>query len=176
MLFPNLPSRKHPRLKDYDYSSGGAYFITICTQARKPLLSEIVPVRNSPADSLAVHIATANLTEIGRIAEAQLLQLHERYPEISVDQYQIMPDHIHIIIFMIPEIKSDKSSRSTITDIMCAYKSLTTNEARKSETIHGKLFQSSFYEHIIRNEEDYRETVEYLEQNPNRWLLDHSHE
>ena len=87
-----LPKRKHPRLKHYDYSQGGGYFITICTENRRCLLSRIVGRGLAPAEGA--------LTEYGKIAEQQLLLLQERYPFVEIDRYVIMPNHIHAIVIL----------------------------------------------------------------------------
>lgn len=109
-------------------------------------------------------------TSFGKIAEQQLLSLEERYAYLSVDQYVIMPNHIHVVLIL--ESKAAGASpRHTITDIVCAYKSLTTRECKK-KGFDGKLFQTSFYEHIIRGREDYEEIVKYIYENPIRWYYD----
>lgn len=82
-----LPVRKHPRLRDYDYSSDGAYFVTICTKDRKCILSKITA-------------GSIEYSEYGRIAEKQLLSLEERYPFVKLDKYVIMPDHIHMMLIL----------------------------------------------------------------------------
>ena len=157
----NLPKRKHPRLEHYDYSTAGAYFITICTQGRRCLLSRIVGRGLAPAE--------IQYTAYGRIAQEQLLLLEERYPSLKVDQYVIMPNHIHAILLLAET--AGASLRPTIMDIVCAYKSLTTRQCKKAQPIE-KLFQSSFYEHVIRGREDYNEIAEYIVNNPNQWELD----
>ena len=99
-----LPERKHPRLDRFDYSTAGAYFITVCTQNRRCVLSRIVGRGLAPAewgDPNAVERDLAPavvLTSIGEIAKEQLFQLEKRYPFLAVDQYVIMPDHVHIIL------------------------------------------------------------------------------
>ena len=158
----NLPSRKHPRLEKYDYSSLGAYFVTICTQDRKPLLSRIVGRGLAPA--------ATEYTAYGEIAEKQLLLLPERYPSVKIEQYVIMPDHIHAVLFL-ENTAAGASPRPTIMDVVCTYKSLTTRECKKIQPIK-KLFQSSFYEHIIRNYDDYQEIVKYIHENPSRWYYE----
>lgn len=130
-----LPKRKHPRLNDYDYSTTGAYFITICTQSRRCLLSHIVGRGLAPAE--------IQYTVYGRIAQEQLLL----------------------------EETAGGSQRPTIMDIVCAYKSLTTRQCKKIRPI-DKLFQTSFYEHVIRGFEDYKEIAEYIANNPKQWELD----
>ncbi len=160
----NLPSRKHPRLNTFDYSSSGAYFITICTQDRQCILSNFIKHELFPVK--------IKYTEYGKIAEEQLILLEKRYPSVKVDQYVIMPDHIHIIL-VIHDDKSEASFHPTVSDIVCTYKSLTTRECKKVGSIQ-KLFQTSFYEHIIRNHEDYIEISKYIQENPTHWYYNHS--
>ena len=160
-----LPQRKHPRLDNYDYSSAGAYFVTICTQNRRCVLSRIVGRGLAPAEASGMEY-----TSFGKIAEQQLLSLKDRYAYLSVDQYVIMPNHIHVVLILESEA-AGASPRPTITDIVCAYKSLTTRECKKNG-FDGKLFQTSFYEHIIRGREDYEEIVKYIYENPIRWYYD----
>jgi len=157
----NLPKRKHPRLDHYDYSTAGAYFITICTQGRRCLLSRIVGRGLAPAET--------QYTTYGQIAQEQLLLLEKRYFSLKIDQYVIMPNHIHAILLL--EDAAGASPRPTIMDIVCAYKSLTTRQCKKVQPI-DKLFQASFYEHVIRGREDYHEIVEYIVNNPKQWELD----
>ena len=157
----NLPKRKHPRLEHYDYSTAGAYFITICTHSRRCLLSRIVGRGLAPAE--------IRYTAYGRIAQEQLLLLEQRYPSLQIDQYVIMPNHIHAILLL--EETAGDGQRPTIMDIVCAYKSLTTRQCKKVQPI-DKLFQTSFYEHVIRGREDYNEIAEYIVNNPKEWELD----
>ena len=156
-----LPKRKHPRLESYDYSTAGAYYITICTHKRQCLLSHIVGRGLAPAEN--------QFTEYGKIAEEQLFLLEKRYPSLKIDQYAIMPNHIHAILFL--EEAAGVNPRPTLLDIVCAYKSLTTRECKKIKSI-DKLFQTSFYEHVIRGREDYYEIAEYILNNPKQWELD----
>ena len=156
-----LPKRKHPRLNHYDYSTAGAYFVTICTHNRRCLLSRIVGRGLAPAE--------IQYTAYGQIAREQLLSLEERYPSLKIDQYVIMPNHIHIILML--DETAGVNPRPTIMDIICAYKSLTTRKCKKVQPI-DKLFQTSFYEHVIRGHEDYNEIAEYIVNNPKQWELD----
>ena len=157
----NLPQRKHPRLDAYDYSTAGAYFITICTQNRRCLLSRVVGRGLAPAE--------IQLTPYGIVAREQLLLLEKRYPYLKIDQYVIMPNHIHAI-FQLAET-AGASPRPTVTDIVCAYKSLTTRACKEIAPIQ-KLFQTSFYDHVIRGQADYNEIAEYIINNPKQWELD----
>ena len=87
--------RKRNRLKNYDYSSAGAYFITICTEGRREILSRIVvggDVLDAPKKE--------ELLPYGEIAEKYIHQLNDFYGDIVVDRYVIMPNHIHIMLFV----------------------------------------------------------------------------
>lgn len=153
-----LPKRKHPRLKEYDYSQNGAYFITICTQNRRCILSRVVGRGLAPA--------VIELTDYGKVAEQELLALEKRYPFVKVDAYAIMPNHIHIL-FAIENGTAGASPRPTISDVVSAYKSLTTRRCQS-----GKLFQASFYDHVIRGQSDYDDIYRYIENNPAQWEQD----
>lgn len=156
-----LPQRKHPRLAHYDYSTAGAYFITICTHNRRCLLSRIA--------GQDLGAAEVHYTAYGEIAEKQLLLLEQRYPSLKIDQFVIMPNHIHAILIL--EEAAGASPRPTIADIVCAYKSLTTRACKAVRPVE-KLFQTSFYDHVIRGQEDYAEIAEYIVNNPKQWELD----
>ena len=157
----NFPQRQHTRLKHYDYSTPGAYFITICTQNHRCLFSHIVGRRLAPAE--------IRYTIYGEIAKQQLFALEERYPSLTIAHYVIMPNHIHVILVLNEPVGAIPCP--TIMDIVCTYKSLTTRECKKAKPI-DKLFQTSFYEHVIRGQEDYDEIAEYITNNPKQWELD----
>lgn len=175
-LRKELPSRKHPRMKQFDYSSSASYFVTICTQDRRRVLSNIVGRGLAPAANLAETAITVVLTRFGKIAEKQLLALEKRYPSVKVDQYVIMPDHIHAIIQIglgaseadSCVISAGACPRPTLSQVVGAFKSLTTRECKKVRAF-DRLFQISFYEHVIRGQQDYEEIVQYIYENPERW-------
>ena len=95
--------------------------------------------------------------------------LEQRYPSLKIDQYVIMPNHIHAILLLKESIETNQ--RPTIMDIVCAYKSLTTRQCKLMQPI-DKLFQTSFYEHVLRGRKDYDEIAEYIVNNPKQWELD----
>ena len=192
----DLPKRKSTHLKYFDYSSKGAYFVTICTKDRKRLFSEIVlsssrifnyttdqPVGEglAPPVSFPTFISDDTVAEIrlkscGQIVKEQLLLLENRYPTVSVSDYVIMPDHIHAIIFLNNDtIEDDNLSNSggaspspTLNDVVCSFKSLTARACKQKYGIE-KLFQRSYAEHIIRDYKDYETRKAYIQQNPVRW-------
>ena len=157
-----MPQRKHPRLAEYNYSLSGAYFITICTQNRRCLLATTVGRGLAPAE--------IRLTECGKIAENQLRLLEKRFPCVRIGQYVIMPNHIHFILELTDET-AGASPRPTVMDVVCAFKSLTTHACNGKFPV-GRLFQTSFHDHIIRGREDYDEIAKYICENPMRWYYD----
>ncbi len=167
----DLPKRKHPRLKNYDYGSSGYYYVTINTQDNLPVLSRV-------GRGLAPAETKIHLLPIGEAAKEQLFELEKRYPFVRIDKYVIMPTHIHAIIVLFEDASSDEnkaagaSPRPTLTDIICAFKSLTTRIANKNDGVQGrKIFQTSFYEKVLRNEESYLEAWQYIDENPLKYTL-----
>ena len=149
-----LPRRKVVRLPDYDYRLCGAYFITLCTENRVEILSEI-----SRGGAL--------LRPVGRIAEQVLLDLPQRYP-VQIDKYVIMPNHLHCILRI-----TAPHALVSVRGMLCAYKSLTTKAANQAMQTPGrKLWQRSYYEHIVRDETDYQEIWQYIDENPQKWEID----
>ncbi|MBR4879665.1 MAG: transposase [Clostridia bacterium] len=157
----NLHERKPTRLKDYDYSTPRAYFITICATGMKQYFSKIVGEALAPPEN--------KLTVYGKIADKNLQALNMRYPHISVDKYVIMPNHIHLILMI---NTGAASSSPTIVDVVRALKSMITIECKKNGFTDEKVFQRSFHDHIIRGENDYRKIWEYIDTNVIRWKDD----
>ena len=162
--------RKHPRLKTFDYSSNKYYFVTICTLNRQPIMSDIVYDENNNAEPL--------LTQTGKICEELLLQMERRFHGVTIEKYVIMPDHIHAVIAFSDNVVSEipqtagASPRPTLMDVICTFKSLTTRRCNTMCGIQGrKIFQTSFYEHIVRNEKEYYEICKYIDDNPINWIF-----
>ena len=152
-----LPKRKPIRLPDYDYSSPGAYFITICTQNRRCILSRI----SVGADALGG--PRLQLTDAGKVVEQYILST-DRMISFHVDNYVIMPNHIHMILRI--DSGPPRASAPTVSDAVGALKRLVNRK------LGHNLWQRSFHEHVIRNEHDYREIWEYIDTNPARWAED----
>ena len=152
-----LPKRKPTRLNDYDYSSCGAYFITICTHKKQNILSKIV------GEGLCA-LPTIKLTPIGEAVNESIKYIADNYDNISVDKFVIMPNHIHLIITNQTGGLGDPPLQ--IYDIIGNFKSFTTHK-------YGKiLWQRSFHDHIIRGENDYLKIWNYIDTNPQKWQED----
>ena len=159
-----LPQRKNVRLQAYDYSTSAAYFVTVCTHDRRRLLSSIR--RGDPCGR-----PQPCLTEYGRIIVKCMDEAASLY-SVSFDNYVIMPDHIHFICRW-DDDRATARVAPTLGRIVGALKSSAANQCRKAG-LDGKLWQRGYYEHVIRSMQDYRETWEYIDGNPARWLEKHS--
>lgn len=161
-LIMDKSQRKTIRLKNYDYTQNGLYFITICVQERLCLFGNIVD--NSML-----------LNQAGRMLEYWYKELESHFSNVICLDYVIMPNHIHFII----QINSSLNNlQYSLFDIIQRFKSITTSEYIKKvrndnwKPFHKKLWQRSYYEHIIRNEDDYLSIAEYIENNPLNWQKD----
>ena len=159
----DMPKRKNIRLSNYDYSQVGGYFITICTQDKKQILSCV----EKGTECFRANVA---LTELGQIAQKVMEELPAQYG-YCLDAYVIMPNHIHMLL-----MKEAKESDKTVGQLIGAYKSLVANRWYKVCDIKGiaagKIWQRNYYDHILRNEADYLEKRKYIEENPAKWNLD----
>ena len=157
-----LPKRKHPRLDNYDYASAGAYFVTICAKERRNVFSTIV----------GEGFPLPQLSHCGEIVDKWIGELPNKYPEISVDCYVIMPNHIHLLL-VVSKNDGRGDPSPTIHSAMGWLKYQATKEINATRNVAGeKIFQRSFYDHIIRNQSDYDEIYKYICENPLHWKLD----
>ena len=172
----DLPKRKSTRLKNFDYSTTGAYFVTICIRDRMKILSEIVKTDLASTDKtigievgegLAPPGITVKLKPCGEVVKEQLQLIEPRFPSVTVEDYVIMPDHIHAVIFL-HEKAGGASPSPTLDDVICAFKSLTSRSCKQKYGIE-KMFQRSYAEHIVRDRDDYETRRKYIYENPMRW-------
>ena len=156
----NLPKRKQIRLKDYDYSQNGYYFITICTKDRKNLFWE------TDSNPVGADIIRPKLSPCGEIAERAIHNISSHYVHICADQYVIMPDHIHLILKISNTAESGRMvSAPTTSTVVGQMKRWISRE------IGEPVWQKSFFEHIIRDKEDYLARLEYMQNNPLKHVI-----
>lgn len=160
------PKRKNLRLKNFDYSQNGYYFITICTKDRKPILCDITTGDVVGHGDLDVPYfgVMVQLTEIGNVVDKYINSISDAYNSVNVNNYVIMPEHIHLLISIdVKETSEERragSSRPTVSGIIAALKKLVAKE------IGENIFQTSFSDHIIRDETDFLTKWNYIEGNP----------
>ena len=195
-----FPNRKSIRLKGYDYSQAGLYFITICTQNREHLFGN-------------VENGKMLLNDAGIIIKNEWLKIRQRFTNIQLHKYIIMPNHFHAILEIVgatlvvapndavapndvvapndnnindrDDIKIEKGqpqgfapTKKTLGDMVGAFQSITTVKyihgvkTKNWKSFNGKLWQRNYWEHIIRDENSYYAISEYIENNPKNWNYD----
>ena len=159
--------RKRNRLKEYDYSQAGYYFVTICVNDRNDYFGKIVGIK-------------CVLNQFGKSAKYILENIPVLYPYVELDYYVIMPDHIHIIIIIDPsenvsvvtsrDLSLDKKAKpkiKSLSEIIGAFKTMSSKELHKKGLVEFK-WQRSFYDRVIRNEKELFLIRQYIKQNPLR--------
>jgi len=151
-----LQKRKPNRLKNYDYSQNGAYFVTVCAKDRAELFGKI---------SVGAASCRPQLSKTGKIIESEISKLSQTYDGVSVDCHVVMPNHVHMIIVICNE-NGRQNAAPTVSQMINQWKRAISKKAGFSP------WQKSFHDHIIRNEADYDRIVEYIENNPANWERD----
>ncbi len=168
----NYFERKTIRLKEYNYSTPGAYFITICTANRECILSQINTENDFESASVAAAIGrhyTPKLTQIGETVDIAINKIPQIYPTVTVECYVIMPNHIHMILQIHANCNGKPTSSPTISSIVNQLKGYVTRN------VGQPIWQKSFIEHIIRDQNDYDARVKYIYENPLRWYYDENY-
>ncbi len=158
----NLPSRQNPRVKGYDYSQGGYYFITICSTHRQEIFSTIFE-------------GNVKLTEIGKIIDREWQRSSIIRKEIELDCFVIMPNHIHAIVRIIEtsgRFHAKGLEKKSISSLVTGFKSSVTKIVRTQGLIVGSPWQRGYYEHIIHDVAELYRIREYIASNPIRWEHD----
>ena len=163
-----LPARKSLRLYHFDYNTPGAYFLTFCTQNRKHFLSRIVgAIQESPEPQLTI---------CGKIVD-MVMQNIPAHLHVTIDQYVIMPNHVHLIAVITEEdvrreIRESPLQSRTIISKLIGYIKMNASKAIRQHYGDVTVWQRGYYDHVIRNQEDYTALAEYIQTNPLRWELD----
>jgi putative transposase len=181
-------SRRSIRLQRYDYTRGGAYFVTICTQNRECLFGNVVN-------------GQMVLNDAGRIVVNVWINTPELRPNVKLDEFVVMPNHFHGIVVIVEpcrgvlhykdiwhggvwqyaptEGQPDQSNTSkmrspsqTLGAIIRGFKSAATKRINESRDTPVKIWQRNYYEHIIRHDDEFNRIREYISVNPARWETD----
>ena len=152
--------RKPNRLKGYDYNSAGFYFITICTANKFNFFGNVIN------DKMKLSI-------IGQYSQNKWLELPQHHEGIELDEFVVMPNHVHGIIIILDDNSTKAHTRKQLLSVVVgSYKSSVTKLARESESEFDFGWQKSYYDHIIRNEKTLINMREYIQNNPLKWSLD----
>ena len=148
MVIMDLPKRKSPRILNYDYSTANFYFVTICTFEKKCIFGN-----------------PGKLNWMGKAAEENLRMISRLYPNIRLDKYVVMPNHIHMILAF------QKSGETDLNVVVGQYKMSVTKRIRKDRP-DFQVWQRSYHDHVIRNQARYERIWMYIENNPQKWEED----
>jgi putative transposase len=196
---PAKHHRRSIRLKGYDYTRAGLYFITLCCQNRACLFGYIPVVgadlRIGDPGFVGADLRVCPkmiLNPAGQMIERWYYELQNKFPDIKCHEMVVMPNHFHCIIEIVgcdnAEIISDLSEiilgehkGSPLHRVVQWFKTMSTNEYIRGvknlgwRPFNGKLWQRNYYEHIIRNEPAYYRISEYIRNNPAKWAADKFH-
>ena len=150
-----LPKRKPNRLAEYDYSRPGGYFITICTQGREELLGTVVG-----ADVLIG--PQIELSQVGQMVHDVLASMP------NVDKFVVMPNHIHAIV----RIEEEGGAMGTSPPTQGLSQAVRYFKRKVTQRCGRRIWQRTFHDHIIRNQEDYLRIWQYIDTNPAKWRED----
>ena len=145
---PDIHHRKSLRFSGRDYSWSGIYYVTICAEYRDPIFE---------------------IPELRQILEENWQALPKRFPGVTLDEFIIMPDHVHFILWL----DSARKDPPTLGDVVGAYKSLTTVDWLRhikaaGLECRGQFWQHNYYEHIIDDNKELGRTRRYIRTNPTR--------
>jgi REP-associated tyrosine transposase len=157
---PDIHHRRSIRLREFDYSSTGVYFITTCAQNRECLFGDVL-------DSVMV------LNDAGGLVESVWNGLMERFPTIELDAFVVMPNHVHFIVNIVGTAGKDGAGQGrapTLDQIVGAFKSVSAAQVNRLLSRTGQpLWQRNYYERVIRNETELNGVRDYIIHNPLKW-------
>ncbi len=173
--FKNKYTINSTRLKNYDYSQNGMYFVTICTREKEHFFGEI-------------ENGKMILNEIGKITEKYWQEIPKHFSFVNLDEYQIMPNHIHWVIEILQDTRRDEAlprlytgahpkmskispKQGSLSAIIGSFKSIASKTVNKKYSIMFQ-WQSRFYDRIIRDDESLNKIREYIINNPQMWERD----
>ena len=162
----DLPRRKPNRLRDYDYSQPGCYFVTICTRDRQHLLwKEPAPAMGVGAD--IIRPWTELLSPVGVLVKQVIESIPIHYPNVMLENYVVMPNHVHILLTIGEENGRMLSAPTT------ALPTIVGQMKRAAAKCAGvSIWQKGYHDHIVRNDADYLRIWNYMETNPAKWRED----
>jgi len=179
-------NRKHIRLRNYDYSRQNAYFITICTKERKSFFCKNVPVH------IPVWDPATMLSPPGQIAEQMILEIPQRFPHVFLDEYTVMPNHVHCILVLdytnanVATANSQQTAeqlieprfnefgnpvKGSVSVIINQFKGVVKKWCNNNNHSYFN-WQSRFHDHVIRDVESHEKIRQYIINNARNWCDD----
>ena len=141
------PSRKSPRLKNYDYTASNVYFVTICTHEKRCIFGD-----------------PSQLNSYGQIVYQGIRNIPIHYPDVKIEHFVVMPNHVHMLLYL-------KGKQISLSQVIGTWKAYVTRQIHKKDP-ELIIWQSSFHDHIVRDEKGYQNIWQYIEGNPMNWEKD----
>ena len=154
-----IPKRKNLRIKEYNYSEEGFYFITICTKNKECILSKINNNKENNIPELLLY-------KYGKYVKKYITIINQTYKNVKIENFVIMPNHIHFICHVYKTTQTISPANSKVPSLISTLKRFVNKECGYN------IWQRNYYEHIIRNENEYIKILEYIENNPYKWKKD----
>lgn len=168
--------RNSLRYTGYDYTQAGAYFVTFCTQGGRCIFGYV------DDQGQMIH------NSLGQIAHAAWADFAENHPEVEIDIFIVMPNHVHVLLWILAHVNPadqpppDKKRAfgdaiaGSLSTLIGAYKGGVTQKTKNNNLMPGpKLWHRNFYDHIVRGEEELQHIRAYIRTNPQRWKEDKLH-
>ncbi len=150
----NYPVRKYPRLKDFDYAAGGVFCVTICSKDRRNTFGRVIDGET----------ACVELFPLGQLVNNGLERIEEAYPGVKLLNWVVMPNHVHLLL------QISVGNPVSLFDVVRSTKAIVTRQWG------SPVWQRSFYEHVVRGEQDALRYWKYIDENPKKWTLDKYYE
>ena len=157
------PDRKEIRLRNYDYSSRGAYFITICYHNRDCTFGSIFP-------GCVFQESTVCLSALGKIIECNIDRIPQVYPNVQIEKSVIMPNHLHLLMVVTKATDTNGKSldKMLVPKVIQSFKASVSRQARAQKPV----WQNRFHDHIVRDEQEFLRIWTYIDNNPALWQDD----
>lgn len=162
----NFPKRKKIRLENYDYSSAGCYFVTVCIKKPEDFLWKRVGADIIRPNYEFVEELPLPLTRNGKIVEQAINSISLHYENVIVEKYCIMPNHIHMLLLFLPDEGGRMISAPTLPTVIGQMKRWVSKEIGKP------IWQKSFIDRVIYSDKAYKAAWEYIDNNPRKWRED----
>lgn len=156
-LFKGKYRKSSSRLKDWNYSTPGFYFVTICTKEKHRIFGEIVEIEDAPGADIC-------LSDAGKVVEECWKAIPNQYSHVSLGEHQVMPHHFHGLIFI------EEEKNILLGVIINQFKGACTR-AMRERGYEDFAWQARFYDHVVRNEKDLERIERYIQENPAAWLF-----
>ena len=155
------PKRKRTRLEGYDYSKNGCYFVTVCTAGKEKLFW------NDQVGADSIRPEGPPLGPLGLLAEEKIREIPLHYPQIMLENYVVMPNHVHLLLTI-----GDPGGRMVSAPTKDLSIVIGQMKRAVSKAAGRPIWQKSYYDHIIRSEQDFLDTWNYITGNPSEWSDD----